>query len=256
MDANYEMDSYAWFTPDEARENIKKESLASFFLNAYLREEPEEKKDKIMIKNVVFDIGNVLADFRIKEFLMEKGLDLPTIKRVIKASVMNPYWGKFERGEVTEEETLQAFAAADPEIEEELRLAFSNLSGMLVIRDYAIPLVQNLKRAGYGVYYLSNYSKKAYDECGESLAFMPYMDGGIVSFKVGMTKPDEKVFACFLERYDLMPESCLFIDDTEENVEAAKKLGFPGIVFHSYDDMMEELKKAGVNIQENQKYRC
>lgn len=66
-----------------------------------------------MIKNIVFDIGNVLADFRIMEFLTEKGLDVPTIKRVIKASVMNPYWGKFERGEVTEEETLQAFAAAD-----------------------------------------------------------------------------------------------------------------------------------------------
>ncbi|MBQ9321077.1 MAG: hypothetical protein IJ239_01770 [Eubacterium sp.] len=39
-----------------------------------------------MIKNIVFDIGNVLADFRIMEFLTEKGLDVPTIKRVIKAT--------------------------------------------------------------------------------------------------------------------------------------------------------------------------
>lgn len=60
-----------------------------------------------MIKNIVFDIGGVLADFRIKEFLMEKGMDGPTIKRILKASVMNPYWGKFERGEVTEEETSE-----------------------------------------------------------------------------------------------------------------------------------------------------
>ena len=126
-----------------------------------------------MIKNIVFDIGGVLADFRIKEFLMEKGLDAPMIRRVLKASVMNPYWGRFERGEVTEEETLQAFLSADPEIEEELRLAFTDLRGMLVIREYAIPLVQGLKRSGYDVYYLSNYSKKAYDECAESLAFMP-----------------------------------------------------------------------------------
>lgn len=36
MDANYEIDSYTWFTPDEARANIKAGSLASFFLNAYL----------------------------------------------------------------------------------------------------------------------------------------------------------------------------------------------------------------------------
>lgn len=201
-----------------------------------------------MIKNVVFDIGGVLADFRIKEFLASKGLDAPMIKRVLKASVMNPYWGKFERGEVSEEETLRAFAANDPEIEMELRLAFTSLSGMLTIRDYAIPLVQLLKDAGYGVYYLSNYSKKAYDECGESLAFMPYMDGGVVSFKVGMTKPDPRVYQCFLDRYRLQPENCVFIDDTEENVTAARDQGFAGIVFKSYDDLMVELKKLGMEI--------
>ena len=203
-----------------------------------------------MIKNIVFDIGGVLADYRMKEFLMEKGLDGPMIKRVLKASVMNPYWGRFERGEVTEAETLQAFTAADPEIERELRLAFTNLSGMLVSRDYAIPLVRRLKKAGYGVYYLSNYSKKAYDECGESLAFMPYMDGGIVSFKVGMTKPDQRMFSCFLERYGLKSENCLFVDDTEENVLAARALGFSGLVFSGVDGLMEELKNLGVETTE------
>ena len=203
-----------------------------------------------MIKNIVFDIGGVLADYRMKEFLMEKGLDGPMIKRVLKASVMNPYWGRFERGEVTEEETLQAFTAADPEIERELRLVFTNLSGMLVSRDYAIPLVQRLKKAGYGVYYLSNYSKKAYDECGESLAFMPYMDGGVVSFKVGMTKPDQRMFSCFLERFGLTAETCLFVDDTEENVLAARALGFSGFVFTGVDGLMEELKKLGVETTE------
>ncbi|MBR2257816.1 MAG: HAD family phosphatase [Blautia sp.] len=201
-----------------------------------------------MIKNVVFDIGGVLADFRIKEFLAEKGLDAFMIKRVLRASVMNPYWGKFERGEVSEEETLRAFAAADPEIEKELRLAFTSLSGMLTIRDYAIPLVKRMKDADYGVYYLSNYSKKAYDECGESLAFMPYMDGGIVSFKVGMTKPDPRVYQCFLDRFELQPESCVFIDDTEENVTAALGQGLSGVVFKSYDCLMVELKKLGVEI--------
>ena len=168
------------------------------------------------------------------------------IRRVLKASVMNPYWGRFERGEVSEEETLQAFAAADPEIENELRLAFTNLSGMLTIRDYAIPMVKRMKEAGFGVYYLSNYSKKAYDECGESLAFMPFMDGGIVSFKVGMTKPDPRVYQCFLERFGLQPESCVFIDDTEENVTAARDQGFAGVVFKGYDDLMAELKRMGM----------
>lgn len=201
-----------------------------------------------MVKNVVFDIGGVLADFRIQEFMMEKGLDAPTIKRILRASVMNPYWTKFERGEVTEEETVQAFVAADPQIEAEIRRAFTDLSGMLVIQDYAIPLVKRLKDAGCGVYYLSNYSKKAYDECGESLAFMPYMDGGIVSFRVGLTKPDPQMFSCFLEGYGLQAESCVFIDDSEENVVAARELGFVGIVFRTYDALVAELQALGVEI--------
>ena len=199
-----------------------------------------------MIKNIVFDIGGVLADFRIMEFLTEKGLDAPMIKRVLKASVRNPYWGKFERGEVTEEETLRAFAAADPEIESELRLAFTSLSGMLVMREYAIPLVRRLKSRGYGVYYLSNYSKKAYDECAESLGFMPYMDGGLVSFRAGMTKPDPRMFSRFAEQYGLRPEECVFVDDAEENVEAAKTLGFTGIRFESREQLMEAFRSLGI----------
>ena len=195
-----------------------------------------------MIRNIVFDIGGVLADFRIREFLAEKGLDGPTIKRVLKASVLNPDWGTFERGEVTEEETLQAFSAADPGIERELRLAFTDLGGMLVMREYAIPLVRGLKKAGFGVYYLSNYSKKAYDECAESLAFLPDMDGGVVSFPAGLTKPDPRVYRYFLEQYGLRPETCLFVDDTEENVTAARELGFHGHVFRTYEELAKELK--------------
>ena len=201
-----------------------------------------------MIRNIVFDIGNVLADFRIKEFLQEKGLDGPAIRRVLKASVMNPYWGRFERGEVSEEETIRAFIEADPGIERELRLAFTNLSGMLTMRDFAIPLVKSLKAAGLGVYYLSNYSKKAYDECGESLAFMPYMDGGLVSFRVGMTKPSPEMYLRFLSDYGLAAAECVFVDDTSENVEAAKALGFEGIVFSSYEQLLEDLEKLGVTV--------
>ena len=59
------------------------------------------------IKNIVFDIGGVLADFNVNGFLSTKGFDAAMIKRILKASVMTPYWGQFERGELTEDETLQ-----------------------------------------------------------------------------------------------------------------------------------------------------
>ena len=198
------------------------------------------------IRNIVFDIGGVLADFNVNGFLSGKGFDAGMIKRILKASVMTPYWERFERGELTEEETLQGFASVDPEIEEDLRVAFSSVEGMLTIRDYAIPLVKRLKAAGYGVYYLSNYSEKAYNECGESLAFMPYMDGGLVSFRAGKTKPDPAMYRQFLDECGLVAEECVFVDDTPANVAAARDLGFVGIEFESYEDLVAELGKLAV----------
>ncbi len=201
-----------------------------------------------MIRNIIFDIGGVLADFEIIRFLSEKGFDGPIIKRIIKASVLGPYWGKFERAELTEEETLKGFLSMDPEIEQELYTAFSNIEGMLTIRDYAIPLVKSLKACGLGVYYLSNYSQKAYDECGESLAFMKYMDGGLVSFRVGMTKPDPRVYARLLQEYGLNAAECVFVDDTPENVAAAEAIGFQGICFTTYDELIGKLNELGVSV--------
>ncbi len=195
-----------------------------------------------MVKNIVFDIGNVLADFNIKEFLAQKGFDAPTIKRIIKASVLSPYWEQFERADITEEEAIAAFIGLDPEIEDALRKAYVNISGMLTVRDYAVSWIKDLKERGYKVFYLSNYSRKAYDECEDSLSFMEYMDGGMLSFQERMTKPNPAFYLRFLDRFSLKAEECVFIDDTEENVTAAKGLGFYGIVFTSYQDAVRELK--------------
>ncbi|MDO4538691.1 MAG: HAD-IA family hydrolase, partial [Coriobacteriales bacterium] len=134
-------------------------------------------------------------------------------------------------------------------IADELRVAFSSVEGMLTIRDYAIPLVMSLKAAGYGVFYLSNYSEKAYNECGESLAFMPYMDGGLVSFRVGKTKPDPTMYLQFLAEFGLDAGDCVFVDDTPENVAAARKLGFNGVEFTSYDDLIVKLRGFGVEFE-------
>ena len=199
-----------------------------------------------MAQNIVFDIGGVLADFRALEFLADKGFDEAMSRRIIKAAVMSAYWGQFERGEISENEALAGFARTDPDIGNELYRAFSDVRGLLTMRDFAIPLVRGLKDAGYGVYYLSNYSKKAYDECADSLAFMPYMDGGVVSFEVGMTKPSPQVFRLFLDRYGLEAPSCLFVDDSATNVEAARKLGFESIVYSSHEQLMAELEEHGV----------
>lgn len=201
-----------------------------------------------MIKNIIFDIGNVLTDFRWRGFLEDKGFDDAMIERIAGASVYTELWYECDRGAWTDEQVLEAFISKDPAIEKELHIAYDDFSGMVTPRDYAIPWIQELKEKGYGVWYLSNFSRKAEAECPDALHFMPYMDGGILSYREKIVKPDPAIYELLLSRYGLVAEECVFLDDTLGNVEAAEKLGIHGIHFISKEQAEEKLRKLGVDV--------
>lgn len=199
-----------------------------------------------MIRNIIFDIGNVLTDFRWKEFLIDKGFDGEMIRRIARASVESPLWKEIDRGEWDREKLMQEFIKLDPEIEAELRFAYEDVHGMVSPRAYAIPWIKELKEKGYGVYYLSNFSDKAYVDCADALDFIPYTDGGILSYRERIVKPEPEIYRLLLERYELKAEECVFLDDLEVNVEAARMEGFAGIVFETKEQAEEELARLGV----------
>lgn len=199
-----------------------------------------------MIRNIVFDIGNVLTDFRWRAFLKDKGLDDAMIGRIAEASVESAMWKELDRGVLNDEELMRGFIANDPEIAEQLHLAFDDIHGMVTIRDYAVEWVQELKKKGLNVFYLSNFSRKAEEECADSLAFIPYMDGGILSWKDRLIKPDSRIYDLLLSRYDLRAEECVFIDDLPENVEGAIKQGMHGIIFQTREQATQALQELGI----------
>lgn len=199
-----------------------------------------------MIKNIIFDIGNVLTDFRWKGFLQDKGFDEDMVKRIARASVEHPLWNEFDRGVWPEEKLLQAFIDNDPEIEQQLHQAYDDIRNLVTPRDYAIPWIRQLKENGYRVYYLSNFSLKAHRECEDALAFLPYTDGGILSYLEKVIKPDPAIYRLLLERYGLAPEECVFLDDSAGNVEGAEAQGIHGILFKTKEQAEAELRELGV----------
>ena len=62
-----------------------------------------------MIRNIIFDIGNVLTDFRWREFLEDKGFDEAMVERIAQASVLTPLWNEVDRGVWEEEKLIQEF---------------------------------------------------------------------------------------------------------------------------------------------------
>ena len=163
-----------------------------------------------MIRNIIFDIGNVLTDFRWRDFLRDKGFSEEMIARIAKASVQNVLWRELDRGVWSWEKLMQAFIAEDPEIADELHRAFDNMQDIVTIREYAIPWVKELKSKGYRVWYLSNFSQKIEIECEGALAFRKDMDGGILSYQDQLIKPDAAIYQLLLKRYDLAAQESVF----------------------------------------------
>ena len=148
--------------------------------------------------------------------MQDKGFEDEMIDRIAKASVASPLWNEVDRGEWDMEKLMAEFVKLDPEIESELHQAYDNITGMVTKREYAIPWIEELKSKGYGVYYLSNFSDKAYEECREALDFLPYTDGGILSYRDKVIKPDERIYKLLLSRFGLKAEECVFLDDTRD----------------------------------------
>jgi putative hydrolase of the HAD superfamily len=200
-----------------------------------------------MITTIIFDIGNVLADFAWKEHIESFGYDTAMVERISAATVKTPIWNELDRGEWSYETIIDSFVAHDPEIEADIRRVLSDISTMVTRNDYAIPWIQDLKQKGYRCLYLSNYSEKAAKETAGALDFLPYLDGGILSYKEKLIKPMPEIYQLLIDRYDLIPEECVFMDDMLPNVEGAQKFGIHTIQFKNQAQAIEELRALGVN---------
>ena len=99
---------------------------------------------------------------------------------------------------------------------------------------------------GYKCYVLSNYPKGTFANTREERYFEEFLDGAVYSFQVQMIKPEKEIYQVLLERYDLIPEECVFIDDNQANVEVARELGMYAIHFQTKCEAEKELEKLGV----------
>ncbi len=198
------------------------------------------------IDTVVFDIGNVLVDFSWEQFLLDKRYDTKMVERMSKATVFSKDWVEIDRGIISHEELLERFVANDPEIGDEIKKSFADVEGIVTKRDHAIPWIKALKAAGYQVLYLSNFSDKALNGNLEAMSFLKETDGGILSYKDHVVKPGKEIYKLLEERFNLTPEKTVFIDDTPVNIEAAIALGWKGIVYKDYDQVIRDLHDLGV----------
>lgn len=179
-----------------------------------------------MIDTIVFDIGNVLADYAWLPFVQSFQFEPEIEARVIHATFQSPTWIEYDRGIWTDEQIIESFIQHDPDVKTQILRTQQSLSQVMGHRPSSIPWIQHLKRQGYRVLYLSNFPRRMHEECIDALDFLPETDGGVMSYEVQHVKPDRGIYQALVEKYELEPSRCIFLDDVVANLDGAAQLGF------------------------------
>lgn len=201
------------------------------------------------IKNLVFDMGNVLVRFDAQHYVetyAPDSADWPVLMREVFRSVA---WVRMDHGTITEEE---AVAAACRHLPERLHKTAAQLYAGWYEDIPPIPGVEELigraHAAGYHIYLLSNTSV-LYHHFRKNIAALQYFEGEFISADWQMLKPDPAIFRTFCLHFGLVPGECLFVDDLPPNIYGAQMAGMDGVVFHGDAALLEQaLAQHGVTL--------
>ena len=199
------------------------------------------------IKNIIFDVGNVLVDFRYKGYMEDLGFTKEQVDLIEEKVVLDPIWEQLDLGVMKLSEVYKIMKEKIPGHEDCIDKLFDdkNLVNLVRSYDYTADLLNELKDKGYKLYILSNYPDEWFDLHSKTqFSFIPYVDGMIVSGKVKMIKPDSSIYELLLNTYELKASECMFFDDRVKNVEAALRLGIDAHVFTDVESCREAISNS------------
>lgn len=204
-----------------------------------------------MIRNILFDMGNVLIHFDRDLFMTRLGVleeDKPLLMREVFLSVE---WVQMDRGILREAEAAKRIRDRIPR---RLHDAADKLVSMwdrpILPIEGMYELIEELKQKGYGIYLLSNASLRQH-EYWHRIPASKFFHGKLISADELVMKPHPDFYHRALERFGLTAEECFFVDDVPANIEGALYCGIPGAVFHGDAALLrQQLRAAGVNIAE------
>lgn len=184
-----------------------------------------------MIKNIVFDIGNVILNFNYKEVLNEYTSDKEQQKFIENNIINSPEWlgyALIDTGYITKEEAISIVQDRTNHTNDLLIEDFWNTyNNYSYVDNRVLDLIKELKDQKYNVYLLSNINAHTVDAIKSSGIF-DIVDGYVLSYIEHQVKPYISIYKTLIDRYNLKVNECLFIDDNENNIKTANKLGMIG----------------------------
>ncbi len=204
----------------------------------------------VMIQNIIFDMGNVLVGYD-ADYIVSHFTDDPADHALLLAAIFrSPQWAMADANAITEDDF---YALLPGRLPERLLPAGQRAFREWHLYNQRIPaaetLVDDLKKAGYRLYLLSNASLR-WDVYWQDYHALSALDGHIVSSHVNAVKPDAAIYQTLFDTYDLTPAECYFVDDLPANIEGGRRMGMDGFVFDrfQYDELRDDMRAKGVRI--------
>lgn len=201
------------------------------------------------IKHLIFDMGNVLMRYDPEVPLREYVSSEEARNLIRKELFQGPEWVERDRGTISREEMYESVAKRIPEqYHEELKKCVYGWNICMEPLEESVKLCEDARKWGYQTYVLSNAAADEFYRYFPKFSPLEAFEGVMISSDVHLIKPDVRIYECLLEKYQLNPEECLFLDDREDNVEGARKAGMQSMVFtEDYESLRAFLKgNAGI----------
>lgn len=199
---------------------------------------------------VVFDVGNVLLDWN-PAYLYEKLIPDREERAWFLTHVLTFGWHvEQDRGRSCAEGVTvlsQRFPGSSPLIAAFYDRWLETIGGPI---EGSVEIMTSLKRSGVPVHALTNFSAELWQTTLAAYPFLGEFDQAVVSGEVGFIKPDPRIFDILCARTGLSPADMLFIDDREDNVEAARQLGFRAIRFSAPEALAADLAEVGLPVRQ------
>lgn len=206
-----------------------------------------------MIKNIIFDLGNVILQCSTIETMYNFTTSEEIAKNLITYIFKSEEWQLLDLGNISKEEAIlriqeRVSAQYKPLIKE----VIDNRVKYIKLNKETIEIAKKLKDIGYKIYVLSNMATFTYEYFKDN-EFFKLCDGIVISAYEHIKKPDEEIFKILLDRYKLLPKECLFIDDddTGRSFETANKLGINGrrVLPNDSEDVLKLLIEYNIKLQ-------
>jgi 2-haloacid dehalogenase len=195
----------------------------------------------VATKAVVFDLGGVLIDWDPRHLYRKLLADEAAVEEFL-ATVCTPEWNaELDRGRPFAEGVAE-LVERHPEHAATIA-AYHERWPEMVAGDIpgTVEVLAELQAAGVPLYALTNWSAETFAITRGRFEFLEWFDGLLVSGEERVTKPDPAIFQLLLDRFGLDPTATVFVDDSEANVAAARRLGFDAIRFTGHEELRREL---------------